>query len=176
MQFSASINLVKKRVNLFDEALKWALSVGRLLIIITELVAFSTFIYRFSLDRTLIDLHSKIKQEQAIIESLKGREDQYRNLQERISVAGKFSLTGDENVQILTDIVKFTPAEITFNSFSIKEGEIKTDALVSSISSLSKFVNSLREYKKVSSVNIDSIQNQSATNSINVALTARLKE
>ncbi len=176
MQFSTSINLIKRKANLLDEALKWALSIGRLLIIITEFVAFSTFIYRFSLDRTLIDLNSKIKQEQAIVESLKDRENQYRNLQERIAVASKINSTGDKNVQILNDIVEFTPAEITFNSFSIKKEEIKIEGVIGSVSSLSNFMNSLREYKQISSVNIDSIKNQSETNSLTVVLTAKLKE
>ena len=80
MQSSASINLLKGRVNLLDEIVKWSLTIGRLLIITVELVAFTAFIVRFSLDRTLIDLHDKIRQEQAIVASLKDTEAKYRNL------------------------------------------------------------------------------------------------
>src|SRR3972149_11726382 len=100
MQSSASINLIKSKVNIFDEILKWALTVGRLLVILTELTAFSAFIYRFTLDRTLIDLHEKINQEQAIVASLKDREAIYRNLQGIITDAATITKSGSRNVKI----------------------------------------------------------------------------
>lgn len=175
MQSSASINLVKRRVNLLDETLKWALSVGRLLVILTEIVAFSTFIYRFSLDRTLIDLHSKIKQEQAIVGSLTDREKVYRNLQGRISTASNLGALANRDVVILNDIVKIKPPEILFNNLSITDDKITINCRITSISALSTFVSSLKEYPKISSVSIDNIDNKSLDNSISVSVTAKLK-
>lgn len=176
MQSSVSINLVKRKVNLLDEILKWALSVGRLLVIITEIVAFSTFIYRFSLDRTLIDLHTQIKNKQAIVESLKERENTYRRFQERILVASITSEKAGINVKILNDIVELTPSEITFNSFSIDNGEATIDSNISSISSLSNFITALKAYSEFSSVNIKSIQSNDLGTSVKVTISAKLKE
>lgn len=176
MHSSSSVNLVKRKTNLLDEILKWALSVGRLLIIITEIAAFSAFIYRFSLDRTLIDLHSKIKQEQAIVESLKDKERAYRNLQERILWASAYNSTGDRRVRILEDVVKFTPSEITFNTFLIENEDIKIDLNISSISSLNAFIETLRSYPQISSVSIDSISNKNEKNAVNVTISAKLKK
>lgn len=176
MQSSVSINLIKSKVNILDEILKWALTVGRLLVIITELVAFSTFIYRFSLDRKLIDLHTKINQEQAIVASLKDRENLYRSLQERISVASTITDHGNRNVRILNDITKFTPPTITFNAFTTENNKITIDSSVKSISSLSIFINLLRDYPQTSSVSVDRIDNQSLTTSVNVLITVKLKE
>ena len=175
MQSSASINLIKSRVNILDELLKWALTVGRLLVIITELIAFSTFIYRFSLDRKLIDLHTKIKQEQAIVGNVKDREALYRNLQERISVISTITEKGNKSVKILNDVTKLTPTEITFNSFVIENNQISIDSSVQSISSLSKFIALLRDYPQASSVTINKIDNQSLTSAINVLITVKLK-
>lgn len=176
MQSSASINLVKRKVNLLDEILRWALSVGRLLVIITEIVAFSTFIYRFSLDRTLIDLHTEIKNKQAIVESLKERENTYRRFQERILVASITSQQAGINVKILNDIVELTPPEITFNSFSINNGEAAIDSNINSVSSLSNFISVLRAYSGFSSVNIKSIQSNISGTSVKVTILAKLKE
>mgnify|MGYP001558794700 FL=1 len=176
MQSSASINLVKRKVNLLDEILRWALSVGRLLVIITEIVAFSTFIYRFSLDRTLIDLHTEIKNKQAIVESLKERENTYRRFQERILVASITSQQAGINVKILNDIVELTPPEITFNSFSINNGEAIIDSNINSVSSLSNFISALRAYSEFSSVNIKSIQSNISGTSVKVTISAKLKE
>lgn len=176
MHSSASVNLIKRKINLLDEFLKWALSVGRLLVIITEIAAFSAFIYRFSLDRTLIDLHSKIKQEQAIVESLKDREKIYRNLQERILSASTYNTTGNKNVKILNDIVSITPSEITFNTLLIEEDGVKIDLNINSITSLNTFVESLKEHPQISFVSIDRVSNKSEKNSVNILLTVKLKK
>ena len=176
MQASASIDLVKNKANILDEILKWALNFGRLLVIIVEIVAFSSFIYRFSLDRTLIDLNDKIKNEQAIVESIKENEAIYRNLQGRLLIAKKVSAQGSMNHKILNNIVNLTPDQITFNSFSIENNEILIESNVGSISSLTNFINSLKDYKEIGLVTITNIENQPQTNTVTVSIKATLKE
>lgn len=176
MQGTESINLIKSKANKLDEVIKWALSIGRLLIILTELVAFSTFLYRFTLDRTLIDLHEKINQEQAIVASLKDREEIYRNLQGRITDISKITKSGSRNIKILNDVARLTPTEITFNSFAIEGNQIAIDSDVGSIPSLTNFLTLLRDYSETSSVSVDRIDNQSLNNAINVLTTVQLKE
>jgi hypothetical protein len=176
MQSSASINLIKTKTSVLDDILKWALSVGRLLIILTELVAFTTFIYRFSLDRTLIDLHETIKQEQEIVASLKDKEAEYRNLQERLADIKNVSTYGNRNSKILADVINETPNDITFNSFKIENNTAEIDTNIQSISSLTNFLAVLRDYPQSSSVSIERIDNQSLTNSINVIIVIKLKE
>jgi Tfp pilus assembly protein PilN len=171
-----SIDLVKNKTNLLDDILRWALSFGRLLVIVVEIVAFSAFIWRFSLDRQLIDLNDKIKQEQAIIVVMKPKEIEYRNLQQRLATIKQIDIKGNKTYQILNDIIAFTPAEITYNSISIDNDEVKIDTNIQSISSLTAFVNSLKEYPGVLSVNISSIQNRSQTNSVNVIIDVKLKK
>jgi len=175
MQSSANINLLKNKENFLDEALRWALSVGRLLVIIAEIVAFSSFIYRFSLDRTLIDLHSKVNQEQAIVASLKDQETKYRNLQERISLATKISNSGNKSVKIFNEVADLTPDDITYNTLAIEGDVIRINASVKSISSLTQLMESLRKYPQISSVNIDSITNKTTDSSIEAFITAKLK-
>lgn len=175
MQTSASINLLKGRVNWLDQAIKWALTVGRLLIIIVEFVAFGTFILRFSLDRTLIDLSDKIKQEQAIVASLKDREATYRNLQERLMVASKITDQAQSNKKIILDIFDLTPVEIKFDNFTLQDGKINMAAKVRSTAALTAFLESLRNYPEISSVSVDSIGNSTTDGSLSVGITAVLK-
>ena len=57
-----TINLLPNQgENLTTKFFNWALSIGRLLIILTEMVALATFLYRFGLDAQIVDLHDKIK-------------------------------------------------------------------------------------------------------------------
>ena len=145
------------------------------MVILTEVVALSAFIYRFSLDRQLIDLHSKITQEQAIVNYLKDNEKTYRNLQDRLATATNFSTLGTNRLKVFNDIVRFTPKGMSFNILSLYENRIKIDANVDSVSSLSTFVNSLKNYSAVDTVSIDKIANKPSSAVITINITAMLK-
>ncbi len=172
-----SINLLRnEQISVLDKVINWALTVGRLLVILTELIALSSFLYRFSLDRQLIDLHSKIKQEQAIVAILKNNEDKYRNLQDRLSLASNFSKSRSSIPKIFQDVIKFAPPDMTFNSFTLNKNGINVDANVQTTSSLSSFVNSLTNYPAIKNVAINNIENKPLSSSIAVSLTASLKQ
>lgn len=172
---SASINLLKKQTSLIDRFVNWALTIGRLLVIVTEVVALSAFIYRFSLDRQLIDLHSKITQEQAIVNYLKDNEKTYRNLQDRLSIATTYSTLAVSRFKIFHDIAGFAPVGMSFNNLALYEDRVRVDANADSVSSLSIFVNSIKNYPEIDSVSIDKIANKASSAVITITLTAMLK-
>ena len=172
---SASINLLKRQTSLIDRFITWALTIGRLLVIVTEIVALSAFIYRFSLDRQLIDLNAKITQEQAIVNYLKDNEKTYRNLQDRLTTATNYSTLGVNRFKIFSDIVGFTPAGMSFNNLTLYENRVKIDANIDSVSSLSTFVNSIKNYPAIDTVSIDKIANKPSSAVITVTITATLK-
>lgn len=176
MQSTSSINLIKSRASTLDEILRWTLGIGRFLIIITEIVALTMLLYRFILDRTLIDLNEKIIQEQKVITSLKEKEAVYRDLQGRIMDVSRITISGGRNVKILNDVTKLTPPEITFNSFAIENNQIAIDSQIQSIASLTNFLALLRDYPEISSVSVERIDNNSLSNSINVLIKVTLKE
>lgn len=175
MPSGSSIDLAKRKSNLSDDIVKWALSFGRLLIIVVEIVAFSAFIYRFTLDRQLVDLNDKIKAEQAIVESLKEREQEYRNLQQRITTVKIIDTTGNSKLNIFNDIIEFTPEEIKYNSFKTDKDQLFISVNISSIPSLTEYINSLKEYDKIASVTITGIDNSSGANTVNVEFVIKLK-
>lgn len=158
-QKNVSINLLKNRRGVFvDKFIGWALTVGRLLVILTELIALSAFLYRFSLDRKLIDLHSKIKQEELAVKALKKSEDNYRNLQDRLGLVSNFSNIGTQKIKIFQDILAFAPNGITLNNLIMYENRISINAIAQGTSSLNAFTNSLKTYPKLQKLNLDSIQ------------------
>src|ERR1035437_3785993 len=96
---SASINLLRNdKKETVEHIINWAVTIGRILIVVVELAALAAFLYRFTLDSQLQDLHSKIKQEQTILEVQKKNEDTYRNLQDRLSLISSFSKNGEKNL------------------------------------------------------------------------------
>lgn len=169
------INLLKaKEVSFLDKFLNWALTIGRVVVVLTEIIALSSFLYRFSLDRQLIDLHSKIRQEEAIVNSLKESEDTYRNLQDRLATAATFSKNGGEEYALFKDIVSFIPQGMKLDQVSISHERIQIEANYQFISSLTAFINSLKAHPKISSVNISKIENKFSTAVISVEIIATI--
>lgn len=175
MASSNSIDLAKEKPNLVDQVIKWALGFGRLLIIVVEIIAFSAFIYRFTLDRDLSDLNDTIKGEQAIITSSADQEAEYRDLHERFATVNKVNITGNTKITLLNDIVSFTPEEISFDTFVSEEDELSITVEVTSIPALTGFLKSLQDYPEITTVAITGIDNTSGTNSVTVDIEAKLK-
>ncbi|MBI1982296.1 MAG: hypothetical protein HYY87_03730 [Candidatus Levybacteria bacterium] len=174
---SIAINLVKGQDKGFlDKFINWALTVGRLVVILTELVALLAFLYRFSLDRQLIDLHDQISQKQAVVKLLKQNEDAYRSIQERLFLTSTLIKSGQETTQIFSDILNFAPPDFTFNNILLSQDTVRIDASAQSVSSLTGFIRDIKSYKKTSSVSLDKIENKTVGSAIAVSITVRLKK
>lgn len=174
---SPSINLVKSSTGSFvDRFVNWALSAGRVVVILTEIIALGAFLYRFSLDRQLIDVQSKIKQEQSVVNYLKDNEQIYRNLQNRLALSVTFSKLGKERITVLNDVVGFAPPNLSFNNITVQEDRVRIDVNASQVSALSDFTKSLRNYPKVSTIIIDKIENRPSASQINALITIVLKQ
>lgn len=174
---SISINLAKNRgISLTDRLLGFVLTIGRVIIIATELIALGAFIYRFSLDQTLVALHDSISQQVAIVNLLSGNEALFRNMQNRFSLASALLQQGSNQPTYLTDVVSFAPFDMNIQTIAVATDAIRIEATVHSVDSLTTFVNKLKSYKPVASVSIDRISNQTTTDVITVDITANLKQ
>lgn len=174
---SISINLAKNRgETVVDRFIGFALTVGRVVIIGTELIALSAFLYRFTLDQTLVQLHDRIKQEQAVVRLLKDNETNFRNLQDRLNLSATLITTGSSLTTMLTDIIAFAPPDMNIHTVAVAPDGIRIEATIQSIVSLSNFVDKLKAYPQVISVSLDRISNQTETGTITIDITALLKQ
>lgn len=170
-----SINLAgNKQTPFFDRFMNWALTVGRFIIILTEVVAVLAFAYRFSLDEKLDELHSAIKQKQKIVSLLKKDEDTYRNLQERISLTSTFSEKSIKTNKIIRNILNLIPADVKANDLALDQNKINISANVNSVTSLTNFINSLKSYPGIKAINIDNIESKPSIG-LSVNITAIFK-
>lgn len=174
---SASINLIKKdKGETINQITNWAQTIGRILIIVVQIITLSALVYRFFLDNQLRNIHTKIKQDQQVLESLKSNEATYRNLQERLDLIASVSDRGGENVKIFKDIVGLAPIGMSFSNVTLTENGIRIEANVSSIYPLSIFINSLKKYNNIDSVSINKIENKTSSALITVSITVTLKQ
>lgn len=171
------INLLPNSANgLMNQILNWALSIGRLLIILTEMVALGTFIFRFSLDMQIVDLHDKIKAESFIESNFQDAETKFRDIQDRLATVKQYAPLTKTSTGILTDIISMGKGKVTFLDLSVSTQDIKIEVAAPSASSLSQFVDSLKNYPSITSVSVDKVDSDPASALITVTISAALKQ
>ncbi len=170
-----TINLLRKEATIVDRFIEWALTAGRLLVIITELVAFSAFVYRFTLDRQLVDLHDKMKQKQTIISLLKTNEATYRDLQNRLAFAATINNQGSDQTKLLSDVLADAPPDFIITKLSVSGKNLNLEATLQFITSLSGFLDKLKQDPRIDSVSLNNIADRTSSAIISVSISAALK-
>lgn len=172
---STDINLLPHHDESFIvQFLNWALTVGRVLVIVTETAALVTFLYRFSIDRQIIDLHDKIKYQRTIVENLAANEKLYRGLQSSLATAKTLDSQSSLGGKLFTDIVNMARGNIQFSDIIVSPTSVRMKVNAFSVASLSSFVDKLKTDKDLSSISIDQIENSTENAVITVTITATL--
>lgn len=164
-QPSLNINLLKKKgTPTLDLFIHWAITGGRFIVILTETIALAAFLYRFTLDRQIVDLHDKIKAKQVIVGALASQETTYRELQERL-----------QQTKELSDGVSFTPDLITkvstlakqnsivFSTVSLNDDVLHIELTTGTVDNLKQFVRSLQELDELKDISIDRIEDRTTS-------------
>lgn len=171
-----NINLLKKKGNTtFDTFLHWAITGGRFIVILTETVALASFLYRFTLDRQLVDLRDQIESKAAIVSSLKTQEDSYRSVQNRIKDAKEITTTSQKPAELLNTLVEVARGKVVFQSLTIGDNKIHMDITTNSGTLLDSFIATLRLNDQLENVSIDRIENRTTTAVIAVSISAQVK-
>jgi len=137
--------------------LKWTLTVGRHIVIFTELVVILAFLSRFKLDRDLTDLGEKIRQQQAIITSWSNFEKEFRFLNKRIQTIEEFRKSQIESGEILEELASLLPLDIVVSDFSVSGGQLSLSASALSEGGLSSFLRNLKNSKKFKNITLTQI-------------------
>jgi len=173
---TTDLNLLpNKGEGLVTQFLNWSLTVGRLLILLTETLALGVFVYRFSLDMKIVDLHDQIKQSSAIVKYSGSNEDKFRNLQKRLVLAKTYDKQSSVVPTIFHDIVEIGRGHVTFRSLLVQSDMARIEAQAPSSGSLSYFVQQLKKYSAVRSISIDKVENKTSSALVTVGITAYLK-
>lgn len=161
---------------LLMQFLRWALTIGRLLVILVETLALGTFLYRFSLDMQTQDLNDKIKVQRAIITNSKSDEDKFRSLQTNLDMIKKINTTSENSPKLLSDIIDLGRGYVTFRNVAISSAVIQIEAQSPAIAPLRTFIEALKKYPPVNAVSIDKVENKTSSVEIIVSINASLKQ
>ncbi len=157
------INLtLRARKSIQSAFLKWAVSAGKLIIIGTELIALSALGYRFMIDKKIIDLHDEIDKEIALVEIQKDREQEFRDIQNRLA---QIKSIEDKNKIRFDTISKITGAiskgVFTTDNLVINEQRIQFEGASLSIFSIYNFIEELKNDSNIYAITLDEVTSSS---------------
>jgi Tfp pilus assembly protein PilN len=137
--------------------LQWSLSVGRYLVIFTELVVVLSFATRFSLDRRVTDLNGSILQKRSIIESYGDLESQVKAVQKKID-----NYSQVEQQHNLADafpaLTEITPQDVQLEELNIQPTSILFSGTARSNVSLNLLINNIQLSPKFADIVVEKIE------------------
>ena len=175
----------KKEISLLSEndnsqsisslILRWTTTVGRLLIILTELIVVGAFISRFWLDRKNADLSETLRQQKAIISSTKEFESEFNSLQTRLNFIKTFRQSTTPLTSKMVNLSQSIPPEINVTAVAVKDGdaaESQVDLKASAFNeqNIVDLITNLTLNPNIKSVEIGSIEKKSNTNKFDLVL------
>ncbi|HZZ98956.1 MAG TPA: PilN domain-containing protein [Candidatus Saccharimonadia bacterium] len=137
--------------------LLWASTVGRYLVIFTELVVIISFATRFKLDRDLTDLNTRITQKVNLITSYGDLEAQVRTIQKKTEYLKQTS-SALSSPDILALIASSEPKDVTLDSIQFRDTSVSFSGTALSSNSLAEYILALQANPKVSSVSVDQVK------------------
>lgn len=139
--------------------LKWSLSVGRYIVIFTELIVILSFATRFTLDRMVTDLNSSINQKQRVIESYGDLETNFRFIQRQIEDYNQ--LKQESNlVDIFPILNENVPRDVVFESLLIRPESINFTGSALSQDALNTLVNNLQFSPYFTQISVNKIESR----------------
>lgn len=167
----ASINLLQHKRSNADVFLQWALTTGRFIIIITETIALAAFLYRFTLDSQIINLHDKIKQKQALITYYKDNETKYRLLQRKLTTLSSLEAQSPEVPVLVNKIISIAEGKVVFDNLTITAKDALMTANTTSITLMNNFVTSLKQDPSFAAVSVNQVESEPDTGKIGMSIT-----
>lgn len=155
------INLLPKNSFEFSglgKLLKWALTTGRALVVLTEFVVILAFGSRFYYDKKLNDLIEVIDQKQAVVESYAEIENRMRDILARQKTVTNFSTANLAINDRFGQIRRITPPDVTYSEISIDEKGFNLVGTAGSEGGLANLLVGVNNVPNLSGVSIGGVE------------------
>ena len=155
--------------------LKWALSIGRAIVILTEFVVILAFGSRFYYDKKLNDLMETIDQKQAVVESYAEIESKMRDVLERQRVVTLYLDSNIDLPQTFSALQKITPADVSYAQVSLNEGGINLVGTAGSETGFNKILAGIRTIRGIKEITVGSVDFDQRLGLINFKMRGTIK-
>lgn len=139
---------------------KWAVNIGRIVIVGTELILLAALFYRFIVDRQIIDLHEVIQRKLGQVANQADDEKKYRDIQARLAAVKQYTSDTDVKITVFNFLLNATNNPL----FAIKELNFTQDRIaiegeVASIRDLNDLLQKARTQELIESISLDEVTN-----------------
>jgi hypothetical protein len=157
--------------------LSWAINAGRVIIMVTELIALGALFYRFVIDRQINDLNDQVNRQKIFVTLQQAKEDKYRGVQERLALIKETDEATHKKLDVMNGILSAinNTSAFTQTNLSVSENTITVSGNSANIFAINDLINNLvQKYPDIK--NVDVGQMDSVAQGIQFKLTITLKE
>lgn len=157
----SGINLLvtpERQEDLSAQFLTWALTYGRYIIIIIQIVVLSVFFMRFKLDRDRTDLKERVQQKQALIQSIFEVENEIKRVQKRLSDIKLISTNQDIYLTVISFLENNSPSDLTFSVISFDKQKIKMVASADNLKSFNFFLKQIQDSEMFKDIQLEDLK------------------
>lgn len=154
------INLLPKdsfEFSTLGKILKWALTTGRVLVVLTEFVVILAFGSRFYFDKKSNDLLEVIDQRQAVVDSYADIETKVRDILTRQAIVEKYSKENLGINNVIAQIRRVTPQDVNFDEIAIDNKGFSLSGSAGSEGGLANLLLGVNSIPNISGVNVGGI-------------------
>lgn len=137
--------------------LKWALTIGKYIVILTQLIVIAAFLFRFKLDKNLEVLNENINQNQEFIIASQDLEYKARITQdqlETLKMINKDQILISQAIETLSQII---PLEVKLETVNFSQKSINIEGSALSEIGLATLINGLQNQPHFSNINVNSV-------------------
>jgi Tfp pilus assembly protein PilN len=120
--------------------LKWAVTAGRYVTILTELVVILAFLFRFKLDTEVASLGTKIEGQKNFLESQAAREQEFRVVQKKLGIVKAAVATQIDAVEVIDEIAKIVPIGVRLDQVLVQKGQVILQAVAQTEADVNRFL------------------------------------
>ena len=179
MSWKKELSLLPEESNnnsLPSRIIRYLTTVGRYIIVFTELIVISAFISRFWLDRQNSDLSETLRQQKAILESTTEFNNEYTSLQTRLKYIDSHYKSQANYPQNIQSIVTSLPDNVFLQNFIIDKDTAQLTIYSYQEDPLVNLIVNLSLNPGISTVDIQKIEKKSKDSKYFVNLSLKFKD
>lgn len=142
---------------MWGRVLRWALSGGRYIVILTEMVVIIAFLSRFKLDQDMSDLGERINGKKNVLEVQTAAEIKFRRVQDKINLAKEAKSEGIKKDEIFASLEADVPPGVRLQNLKIEKNQISFSAQANSEADLTEFLRRGSQNAKWKEIELSSI-------------------
>ena len=161
-----NINLMPGQEEFQDSvgsAIHWALTIGRYLVIFTEIVAIAIFILSIKLSADKQDLKESISNLTQQVSAQEDFEEEFRSVQDRINEVKDQRSSHFLNNKVLSEFLKLLPQGMTLETLELAENEISFSGSFATPKELQTLILTFSQSDTIVGLNISKLEHPNAS-------------